>query len=69
MRSAGLWHIGGLLPPQALTKLVHLRGHVLPVTVDIDREACLVLCNCNNGIKNNENTVIESQFNSKAHQK
>lgn len=38
MRSAGLWHIGGLLPPQALTKLVHLRGHVLPGTVDTVRE-------------------------------
>lgn len=32
MRSAGLGHVGGLLPPQALTKLVHLRGHVLPGT-------------------------------------
>lgn len=34
MRSAGLWHVGGLLPPQALPKLVHLRGHVLPGTVN-----------------------------------
>lgn len=34
VRSAGLWHIGGLLPPQALTKLVHLRGHVLPGTAN-----------------------------------
>ena len=42
MRSAGLWHIGGLLPPQALTKLVHLRGHVLPGTVDTGRDAGLV---------------------------
>lgn len=42
MRSAGLWHIGGLLPPQALTKLVHLRGHVLPGTADTERDASLV---------------------------
>lgn len=35
--SAGLGHVGGLLPPQALTKLVHLRGHVLPGTVDTER--------------------------------
>lgn len=34
MRSAGLWHVGGLLPPQALPKLVHLGGHVLPGTVN-----------------------------------
>lgn len=42
MRSAGFWHIGGLLPPQALTKLVHLRGHVLPGTVGTERGASLV---------------------------
>lgn len=41
MRSAGLWHVGGLLPPQALTKLVHLRGHVLPGTVDTERDVGL----------------------------
>lgn len=34
--SAGLWHIGGLLPPQTLTKLIHLRGHVLPGTADTE---------------------------------
>lgn len=38
VRSAGLWHVGGLLPPQALAKLVHLRGHVLPGTVDTERD-------------------------------
>lgn len=32
--SAGLRHVGGLLPPQTLAKLIHLRGHVLPGTVD-----------------------------------
>lgn len=36
--SAGLGHVGGLLPPQALPKLVHLRGHVLPGTVHKERE-------------------------------
>lgn len=36
--SAGLGYVGGLLPPQALPKLVHLRGHVLPGTVHKERE-------------------------------
>lgn len=43
MRSAGLWHVRGLLPPQALTKLVHFRGHVLPVTVDTERDTGLAV--------------------------
>lgn len=42
VRSAGLGHVGGLLPPQALTKLVHLRGHVLPGTGERERRLVLV---------------------------
>lgn len=37
VRPAGLGHVGGLLPPQTLTKLIHLRGHVLPGTADTQR--------------------------------
>lgn len=43
VRSAGLWYVGGLLPPQALTKLVHLRGDGLPGTADADRNSGLVV--------------------------
>lgn len=57
MRPAGLWHVGGLLPPQALTKLVHLRGHVLPGTVDTERDVGLV-AKCSLPVRNGEQSVI-----------
>lgn len=43
VRPAGLWNVGGLLPPQTLTELVHLRGDVLPGTADTQRNAGLVV--------------------------
>lgn len=51
MRSAGLWHVGGLLPPQALAKLVHLRARVLPGTVDTETDTLVWLwsTDCSSG--------------------
>lgn len=40
---AGLGDVGGLLPPQTLTQLVHLRGDVLPGTADTERNSGLVV--------------------------
>lgn len=40
--SAGLGNIRGLLPPQALAKLIHLRGHVLPGPEDTERHIDLI---------------------------
>lgn len=34
MGSTGLRHVGGLLPAQALTQLIHLRGLGLPVAME-----------------------------------
>lgn len=38
VRSAGLWDVRGLLPPQTLTKLVHLRSRLLPAAAAADTE-------------------------------
>ena len=49
MGSAGLWHVGGLLPAQALAQLIHFRGLGLPVAMETEthrgaRSVCVKLC-------------------------
>lgn len=57
VRSAGLGHVGGLLPPQTLPKLVHLRGHVLPRTADTEKPISSVFCQ----IRLKQHQILSSQ--------